>query len=36
LPPGAKAGLKDATDDDIRLNTEKMNEQLKKSLPLAK
>lgn len=36
LPPGAKAGLKDATDDDIRLNTDKMNEQLKKSLPLGK
>ena len=35
LPAGAKAGLKDATQD-IRLSTDLMNEHLKKSLYIAK
>ena len=35
LPAGAKAGLKDASQD-IRLGTDLMNEHLKKSLPIAK
>jgi hypothetical protein len=35
LPAGAKAGLKDATQD-IRLRTDLMNEHLKKSLLIAK
>ena len=35
LPAGAKAGLKDASQD-IRLATDLMNEHLKKSLPIAK
>lgn len=34
LPEGAKQGLKDASQD-LKLNTAQMNEQLKKSLPLA-
>ncbi len=35
LPPAAAAGLKDASQD-MRLATDQMNEQLKKSLPLVK
>ena len=35
LPAGAKAGLKDVSQD-IRLGTDLMNEHLKKSLPIAK